>query len=175
MFCGRPLKVNSTVQKRSPNLGPQSSRLESTRWKSEPQRPGALPPPSSTADFLIPIQEKRRLFVGGLPKPTDNHSSDLEIRNLFKGFDVEAVSKVKSPKVGQLPGNAWYAFVDLKTAGDAQRAIRQLDGMQMWGSSITVNLAGGFPTKVLNTITKEEEDDERRGWRVAVSNHDATT
>jgi hypothetical protein len=168
------------VPKRPANTRPFSSLLESTRYRSSPRAPtpertegvqrghplqglGPIPPSIPTADLLVPIQEKRRLFLGGLRKPTDNHRSDLLIQELFKGFAVEAVSKVKSPRPDLLPGNAWYAFVDLKTANQAQKAIKQLNGMPMWDSNITVNLAEGFPAKVLETIAKEEKDDETRG------------
>jgi hypothetical protein len=179
MFCGRPLKVNSSVQKRPPNTRPHSSVLETSRYRSTPralpvestesyQRDrvlrglGPIPLSTPTGDLLVPIQEKRRLFVGGLRRPIDNHTSDLEIRELFKGFDVAAVSKVKSPSLDLKLGNASFAFLDLKTADQARKAIKQLNGMPMGDSNITVNLAEGLPTKVLETIVKEE-DDEKRG------------
>lgn len=181
LFCGRPLKVNSNVNKGPKQRNQYSNRLQMSRWKSLPkkitqddvasrgehpaQRLGSFPPPLPTPELLEPIGEKRRLFLGGLPQPKDNYSSDLEIRRIFKGFDVVAVSKVKSPRAELLPGNAWYAFVDLKDADQAETAIKQLNGMPMWGSKITVSLAEGLPAKVLETIAKEEAENER-GRRV---------
>ena len=126
---------------------------------------------TSTTDLLLPVQESRRLYVGGLPKPIDNHASDLEIRDLFKDFDVEAVSKVKSPKWELLRGYGWYAFVDLTSAEEAARAIAQLNGLDMWGGYVTVKLANGSPNKVLETIATEEREHEEES-EVGVLNYD---
>jgi hypothetical protein len=92
-----------------------------------------------------------------LPKPTDNHTSDLEIRELFKGFQVEAVSKVKWPGSESQPKHGWYAFVDLSTAAEAQRAMNQMRGIEKWGGNLTVNIASGTPKKVLDTMQRKEE------------------
>jgi hypothetical protein len=87
----------------------------------------------SAVDLLASVRENRRLFVSGLPKPTDNHASDLEIRELFKCFQVEAVSKVKWPERESQPKHGWYAFVDLSTAAEAQRAMNQIHGDREMG------------------------------------------
>jgi hypothetical protein len=164
---GRPLKVKPCVQKRSAGLRPHSDPLDSTRWKersgqSSRQRHDlpelTSPPPNSATDLLIPLQEDRRLFIGGLPRPIDNHSSDLELRELFAGHVVEAVSKVKWPIGGSMHGSGWYAFVDLRTAEDARRAIAQLHGVTKWGEEITIRLARGAPDKVLDTIAAENQE-----------------
>jgi len=173
---GRPLKVKPCVQKRTGGSRVHSDHLESTRWKDRSrehsrQRQQHSPVMTSTTDLLLPVQESRRLYVGGLPKPIDNHASDLEIRDLFKDFDVEAVSKVKSPKWELLRGYGWYAFVDLTSAEEAARAIAQLNGLDMWGGYVTVKLANGSPNKVLETIATEEREHEEES-EVGVLNYD---
>lgn len=160
---GRPLKASSCVQKGSTDSRSYSTRLQSTRWRNQSQAESTQHQDHSIAsrtatDLLIPFQENRRLFVGGLPCPVDNHTSDLEIRDLFKDFHVECVSKVKSPQKKDARGNAWYAFVDLSTAEEASRASRVLNRKKLWGGTITVNLARGSPGKVLDTLAKEEQD-----------------
>jgi hypothetical protein len=94
------------------------------------------------------MQEKRRLYVGNLPRPADNHASDLEIRDIFKDYCVEAVSKVKWPGHCLTRDNGWYAFVDLSTAEEAQSASRQLDSRTVLGGELIVRLASGVPEKV---------------------------
>jgi hypothetical protein len=75
---------------------------------------------------------------------------------------VEAMSKVKSPTKKSLCANIWYAFIDLMTAEEAQRAIRQLHGVKMWGGNIRVNLAKRNPSKVLEAIAREREQERER-------------
>ncbi|KAF1911297.1 hypothetical protein BDU57DRAFT_524337 [Ampelomyces quisqualis] len=158
---GRPLKVKPCVQKRSTESRSHSDRLESTRWRSQSREiPVARRDHSShkntATDLPIPLQENRRLYVGGLPRPVDNHASDLEIRDIFRGFDVESVSKVQWPRREGTRGNAWYAFVDVSTAEEARRARGVLNGTQLWGGTITVNLARGSPGQVLDIVATEE-------------------
>jgi hypothetical protein len=106
---GRPLKVRPCDQKRTHDGGQHSNRLASDRWKSTPQERSVLrdePCTGSTAaDLLVPIRENRRVYVGGLAKPLNNYASDVEIRSLSGGFEVEAVSKVKWPELDAIRGN----------------------------------------------------------------------
>ncbi|KAL6707702.1 hypothetical protein ACN47E_003823 [Coniothyrium glycines] len=151
MFLGRPLKVKPGVQKRPRNNLRYPDVLESTRWQSTSREQEVLQhggkPNSVTSleDPVLPIREKRRLFVGNLPRPVDHHASDTEIREIFHGFYVEAVSKVKWPSHGRSQEQAWYAFVDLTSSEEAQRAIRQLDGAEMFGEELVVRLATSAP------------------------------
>jgi hypothetical protein len=105
----------------------------------------------------MPVRENRRLRVGGLPTATDNHNTDLGIRDVFKDFVVEAVSKV-GPVIDQEvdAGRGWYAFVDVESAEERKRAIAQLDGTKRWGGGVAVGLAGGVPGDVLRTVGEEE-------------------
>ncbi|KAH7083347.1 hypothetical protein BKA63DRAFT_151319 [Paraphoma chrysanthemicola] len=97
---GRPLKLKPCVQKRPRDPRNHSDELQSMRWQRDMrERPYTRELPLAidmrAADLLAHVKEDRRLFVGCLPRPVDNHSSDLEIREVFQGFRVEAVSKVK--------------------------------------------------------------------------------
>ncbi|KAF1940582.1 hypothetical protein EJ02DRAFT_226190 [Clathrospora elynae] len=104
-FLGRPLKVRPCDQKRVKGARCHSDRLISNCWQSRSRQCSQRAREDSTrspaADLLAPIREHRRVYVGNPPKPVNSHASDLEIRDLFKEFDIEAASKVKWPNRGQ--------------------------------------------------------------------------
>jgi len=95
-------------------------------------------------------QEKRRLYVGGLPKPVSQAQSELLIRHLFAGFELQAISKVISPHDGKKnePGNHYYAFVDFETAGKAAEARRAMNGRMLEGTKLKVGFAKGDSVKI---------------------------
>src|SRR5271168_4469243 len=95
-------------------------------------------------------KERRRLYVGGLPRFGDQADANLQIRELFKGFDVKVVSKQISrhESMRDDPGNHNYCFVDLATAEEANAAIRALDGMEKWGWNIKVSQSLGSSGKL---------------------------
>lgn len=94
-------------------------------------------------------KEGRRLYVGGLPRFHGQTTSAAEIRELFKGMDVEVVSKMISPheSTRELPGNHYYCFVDLATNDEAMAAIHMLDGFEKWGWNLRVSMATGMSGK----------------------------
>jgi RNA recognition motif-containing protein len=151
LLYNRPIKVKPCTPKQS--VGP-TSLLGLTRWKDRSEQ--HQDEPTCAADLLIPIHENRRLYIGGLPRPTDNHNTDLEIRDIFNDFVVKAVSKVQWPVKESMQGYGWYAFVDVESAEEGRRAIAQLNNTKRWGGVITVGLAGGVPSKVLRTAVEEE-------------------
>ncbi|KAB5518859.1 hypothetical protein GE09DRAFT_505501 [Coniochaeta sp. 2T2.1] len=85
----------------------------------------------------------RRLFVGGLTKMENLEQHQEEVRGYFNGFEVEAVGKRITPReeTSQLPGNYHYCFVDLTSAEEAQRAIKELDGSQIPAGTLKVSQA----------------------------------
>lgn len=86
-------------------------------------------------------QEGRRLYVGGLPRFMDQVTANLQIRDLFKGYNVEVVGKQISPhpSVQEDPGNNYYCFVDLASEQEASHAIRTLNGIKKWNWKIKVS------------------------------------
>ena len=112
---------------------------------------------STTDKILAHIRENRRVYIGNLPKPLDGHTSDLEIRDLFRDFRVEAVSRVLAPSE-EVHGSKYYAFVDLYTAEDAANAIEKLDGIKMWGTELAVNMASGRPKKALKALSRQNQE-----------------
>lgn len=91
---------------------------------------------------------RRRLYVGGLPRMADQRTCDEEVRALFRGFTVEAVSKAISPfnkenreSVSRNHPNSYYCFVDFPTAQEATLAAREVNGRRLWGGRLRVSHA----------------------------------
>ena len=77
----------------------------------------------------------RKLFVGNLPYET--MEQDLEA--LFgQAGTVETVTVMRDRMTGRARG---FAFVEMATDEDAQKAITQLNGHQLGGRALTVNEA----------------------------------
>ncbi|RDA95260.1 hypothetical protein CP533_1844 [Ophiocordyceps camponoti-saundersi (nom. inval.)] len=78
--------------------------------------------------------EGRRLYIGNLAYAT----LEEELRAFFKDYLVENVSIPKNPRTDRPVG---YAFVDLSTPTEAQRAIDELSGKEILGRKVSVQLA----------------------------------
>nr|OQO19261.1 hypothetical protein B0A51_14976 [Rachicladosporium sp. CCFEE 5018] len=75
--------------------------------------------------------EARRLFVGGMSRIPHPDVVDADIRDLFEGWQVLAVSKLISPRIHwtqAAPGSRHYCFVDFVSPQEAQRAMAKCDG-----------------------------------------------
>lgn len=86
----------------------------------------------------------RRLYVGNLPFET----GETELQELFgQAGAVESVRVVRDMATGRARG---FAFVEMGSDEDAQKAIQQLHETQLGGRTLTVNEArpkpdgGGF-------------------------------
>ena len=76
-----------------------------------------------------------KLFVGKL----SYNSNDDSLRELFAQYGtVETAQVIKDRDSGQSKG---FAFVEMKTAEEAQAAINALDGKEFEGRTIVVNVA----------------------------------
>lgn len=78
----------------------------------------------------------KRLYVGNLPFS----ATEEEIRNLFQaeGRTVDNVSVIADRETGRPRG---FAFVEMSNDGDAETAVRTLNGFQMNGRTLTVSEA----------------------------------
>jgi RNA recognition motif-containing protein len=86
----------------------------------------------------------RRLYVGNLPFET----GETELQELFaRAGGVETVKVVRDMATGRARG---FAFVEMSSDEEAQKAIRELNEYQLGGRGLTVNEArpkstsGGF-------------------------------
>ena len=77
----------------------------------------------------------KRLFVGGLSYNTTNP----QLEEMFSKFGaVESVSIITDKYSGQSKG---FAFVEMKDDKEADEAIKGLDGTEVDGRKIAVNVA----------------------------------
>ena len=85
----------------------------------------------------------RRLYVGNLPYTT----GEAELQELFsKAGTVESVRVMRDAATGRARG---FAFVEMSTDEEAQKAASEFNQFQMGGRALTVNEArpkpeGGF-------------------------------
>jgi len=82
----------------------------------------------------VSAAEGRRLYIGNLAYAT----TEAELMQFFSGYDVESTSIPVNPRTSRPVG---YAFVDLKKAEDAQRAIEELSGKDILERKVSVQLA----------------------------------
>src|SRR5262245_35935692 len=77
----------------------------------------------------------RKLFVGNLPYET----MEQDLETLFgQAGQVETVSVMRDRVTGRARG---FAFVEMASDEDAQKAITQFNGHQLGGRALTVNEA----------------------------------
>ena len=81
----------------------------------------------------------RKLYVGNLPYET----GEAELQELFsRAGTVETVKVMRDMATGRARG---FAFVEMGTDEDAQRAITELNEYQLGGRGLTVNEARPKP------------------------------
>ena len=81
----------------------------------------------------------RKLYVGNLPYDT----GEQDLQALFgEAGTVESVSVMRDMATGRARG---FAFVEMATEEDAQKAIDQLNNRELGGRNLTVNEARPKP------------------------------
>ena len=83
----------------------------------------------------------RRLYVGNLPYETGEN----DLQDLFaQAGTVETVKVMRDMATGRARG---FAFVEMSTDEEAQKAISQLNDYQLGGRGLTVNEARPKPER----------------------------
>jgi cold-inducible RNA-binding protein len=83
----------------------------------------------------------RRLYVGNLPYET----GESDLQDLFaQAGTVETVKVMRDMATGRARG---FAFVEMSTDEEAQKAITQLNDHQLGGRGLTVNEARPKPER----------------------------
>jgi cold-inducible RNA-binding protein len=81
----------------------------------------------------------RKLYVGNLPYDT----GEQDLQALFgEAGTVESVSVMRDMATGRARG---FAFVEMASEEDAQKAIEQLNNRELGGRNLTVNEARPKP------------------------------
>lgn len=77
----------------------------------------------------------KRIYVGSLPYSVD----ESQLQTLFAQYgQVNDVHVITDKITGQAKG---FAFVEMSNEGEAEQAIRQLNGTEMGGRTLVVNEA----------------------------------
>ncbi|KAK0188891.1 hypothetical protein F5146DRAFT_1140459 [Armillaria mellea] len=123
-FLGRPVKVGPGKAKKGPRP-PKIFPLVFEGWREA----------NASDHWEGYAAQGRRLYVGGLPTMASHRVVNENIRELFRGFQLEAVSKMISPPVHRPgPRNHFYVFVDFTSAAEAGQAAEKLDWyVGIWG------------------------------------------
>ena len=83
----------------------------------------------------------RKLYVGNFPYET----GEAELQELFtRAGNVESVKVMRDMATGRARG---FAFVEMSTDDEAQKAITELNEFQVGGRSLTVNEARPKPER----------------------------
>ncbi|KAF2217596.1 hypothetical protein CERZMDRAFT_22015, partial [Cercospora zeae-maydis SCOH1-5] len=141
-LLGRPIRINPKTERRSnPNGERTSNRTFERGWRPREGQPSNANGSSYSTDRFNRNdynphgnsqggEDPKRVYVGGLPQLPDQQTLEAEIRSLFAGYEVQAVSKLISPHSinGNDTGSSNYCFVDLATAEQAADAVRCLNG-----------------------------------------------
>jgi len=89
---------------------------------------------NNNESVLASAAEGRRLYIGNLAYAT----TEAELKQFFSGYDVETTSIPVNPRTNRPVG---YAFVDLKTSEEAEKAISNLSGQEILERKVSVQLA----------------------------------
>ena len=93
------------------------------------------PEARAACEPLLPEIENLKIYVGNLPYSVT--SEDLS--DMFKEYgDVEEATLIMDRETGRSKG---FAFVEMQSNSDADRAIKGLNGTQLDGRALTVNQA----------------------------------
>lgn len=140
---GRPIKLNYHTRKKH-SQSQRDGKYVYDRWKSSDK---------SASRWIAPHQQGRRLYVGGLPRIPWQSEVNSRMRDLFREWPIEAVSKIISPhsSIQKKTGEHHYCFVDLPSPEIAETAARALNGtIGPHGGAYKVTVAANsYPGKVV--------------------------
>ncbi|KAK5137928.1 hypothetical protein LTR08_006697 [Meristemomyces frigidus] len=109
---------------------------------------------SQNEAVIASAAEGRRLYIGNLAYAT----TEGELKEFFKEYLVETTSIPTNPRTTRPVG---YAFVDVSTASEAERAINELNGKSIMDRKVSVQLARK-PEPANAEATEAGEGQQRR-------------
>ncbi|KAL4914113.1 hypothetical protein BDW62DRAFT_191170 [Aspergillus aurantiobrunneus] len=131
--------------------GNRTSPFNADRWRRDETSTATTPTKLSTGmgtstSTSGSADPSRRLYVGGLPRLTDQEAIASNITEFFKGYNVTNITKLFTPHPAKRfePGDHYYLFVDFATVEETQNAMAALNGAEgPWGPGIRVQRARG--------------------------------
>lgn len=127
--------MSSTVEKVTDAVNDVTASLGNTSISDKHAESTAAGDKAAHSDaVLASAAEGRRLYIGNLAYAT----TEGELTAFFNGYLVESTSIPKNPRTDRPVG---YAFVDLSTPSEAERAIAELSGKEILDRKVSVQLA----------------------------------
>ncbi|KAH6715732.1 hypothetical protein DL95DRAFT_389698 [Leptodontidium sp. 2 PMI_412] len=127
--------MSTIVEKVSDAVNDVTAALGNTSITDKPADATTAGDKSAANDaVLASAAEGRRLYIGNLAYAT----TEGELQAFFKGYLIESTSIPKNPRTDRPVG---YAFVDLSTPSEAERAITELSGKEILERKVSVQLA----------------------------------
>jgi len=132
-LCGNPIVVQRSlaVKNRMASQGATAMEIKAAGLLAAsglPPMVGGVPPPPPTDGIKV--------YVGGL----DYSFTEQQVSEIFSSFgELERVDLQKEPGTGVSKG---FAFVHFKNAEEGKRCVDQMDGFQLAGRVIKVNISG---------------------------------
>ncbi|KAK2743887.1 hypothetical protein FQN57_004510 [Myotisia sp. PD_48] len=181
-FLGRPAKIKPGVPKKS--NGPARARRDQPADVDQHRRRTSAPDAKCTYDRWTQTNANehwfgyalagKRLHVSGLLRMPNHATADYEVRNVFQGFKIEAISKIIPPRPDHrsASGNDFYLFVDFESAEEAGRAVHGLhDTATIKFCPLRLQKARGNSWKVFE---RQQWDSEHSGLHERPNNDDIT-
>ncbi|KAK5137581.1 hypothetical protein LTR08_007876 [Meristemomyces frigidus] len=185
---GRPVKVNIKTKRKGEHAARLPTKTHDRGWRAHEVPSLDVNENAHVFDrwnradaakhWTAPMDEGRCVYVGGLPQVPNQDSLNAEMRVLFQGWNIEAVSKIIPPSEYKrhLSGSHHYCFVDLSNERDVHDAIAALDGTSTaYGGNYKMQIARPLqrPTKVMREqlgVTEPEREkspkrDLQGSWR----------
>ncbi|KAK2759505.1 hypothetical protein FQN54_002984 [Arachnomyces sp. PD_36] len=150
-ILGRPVKIKPGVPKLHGNQSSGSSTTPMHDDEGTPRYAFDRWERTDAADHWTNYTKGQRLYVGGLPRVSNQLLVNHEIIKIFDGFTVEAISKMISPTTPSRPkfGYGYYLFVDFPSVEEATAAMKAVDGKESpWGGTLMVDKSTNFSRKV---------------------------
>ncbi|EME38616.1 hypothetical protein DOTSEDRAFT_75395 [Dothistroma septosporum NZE10] len=140
---GRPIKINLKTERKHGGGQRPETRTYDQGWEPRDLPSRDADPATAYAfdrwnrddaqsHWIAPLEERRRLRIGGLPRIPNQDSLYIEMRELFVDYNVEAVSKLISPHHSEqsTQGSHYSCFVDVATEIEAKNAITMFNGVR---------------------------------------------
>ncbi|KAL3420402.1 RNA recognition domain-containing protein [Phlyctema vagabunda] len=126
--------MSAIVEKVTDAVNDVTATLANTSLSDKPAETTAGDKAAHNEAVLASAAEGRRLYIGNLAYAT----TEGELTSFFNGYLVESTSIPKNPRTDRPVG---YAFVDLSTPSEAERAIAELSGKEILERKVSVQLA----------------------------------
>ncbi|KAI4231230.1 MAG: hypothetical protein L6R40_007800 [Gallowayella cf. fulva] len=104
------------------------------------------------------IDQGRRLYIGNL----SFGATEADVRALFQGYSVEAISIPQNPHTSRPTG---YAFVNLAEPEQAARAVKQLGGSSVLNRKVSIQAAGEKEANGTKDIQSQKENKASKATR----------